>query len=516
MIDALRDWHAQYPYVPKMLLAGVLVSTVCAVIGCFIILRRMAFLGDALAHSMLAGVVGGYLVMKKAFGVEASAPAMVVGSILAALITVGMIGFISKVSRVKEDTAIGIMYTGIFAVGGLFASVFAKDIHLDLYHFVVGSVLVVSDDDLWMMAGVTAFVLAMVVLFYRHLKIASFDPVMAASIGIPVLAIQYLLTTCTALVVVSAVQIVGVVMVVGMLVTPAASAYLLCDRLSRMIWVSTLFGVGSFLAGYALSEWMNVAPAAAIIVVGTGLFLIVLTAAPRYGLIADWMRRRNSVPQQLVEDVLGAVLRAPGSKVKLETVLRHVESRPERVRRAVRSLARSGLLEVENGTVELTPDGHREAQRLLRAHRIWEAYLAQAGAPRERLHKEAHRLEHIHAPEVIDYLDDKLGHPLRDPHGAVIPEDEDLTAPGRRINASLLREGRTATIVEVRPPADSAKLQAGLKITAGPRLEENVWTLQLPDGSEVQLTHAAADAVTVILDDASPSNAGAVGTKNET
>jgi manganese/iron transport system permease protein/iron/zinc/copper transport system permease protein len=290
----LIDWHAQYPYVPKMLLAGVLVSTVCAVIGCFIILRRMAFLGDALAHSMLAGVVGGYLVMKKAFGVEASAPAMVLGSILAALITVGMIGFISKVSRIKEDTAIGIMYTGIFAVGGLFASIFAKDIHLDLYHFVVGSVLVVSDADLWMMAGVTAFVLTMVILFYRHLKIASFDPVMAASIGIPVLALQYLLTTCTALVVVSAVQIVGVVMVVGMLVTPAASAYLLCDRLSRMIWVSTLFGIVSFLAGYGLSEVLNVAPAAAIIVVGTGLFLVVLTVAPRYGLIADWMRRRRS------------------------------------------------------------------------------------------------------------------------------------------------------------------------------------------------------------------------------
>jgi manganese transport system permease protein len=303
-------------------------------------------------------------------------------------------------------------------------------------------------------------------------------------------------------VVVSAVQIVGVVLVVGMLVTPAASAYLLCDRLSRMIWISTLFGVTSFLAGYVLSEALNVAPAAAIIVVGTGLFLVVLTVAPRYGLIADWMRRRRSVPQQLVEDVLGAVLRSPGSKVSLDTVLRHVEERPESVRRAVRSLARSGLLDVENGTVELTADGHREAQRLLRAHRIWEAYLAQAGAPHEKLHAEAHRLEHIHAPEVIDYLDDKLGHPIRDPHGSEIPEDETLTAPGNRIIASLLREGRTATVVEVRPPADPALLPQGVKVTAGPRREgDAVWTLHLPDGREVQLDHAAADAVTVILDD---------------
>jgi manganese/iron transport system permease protein/iron/zinc/copper transport system permease protein len=214
----------------------------------------------------------------------------------------------------------------------------------------------------------------------------------------------------------------------------------------------------------------------------------------------------QAVPQQLVEDVLGAILRAPGLKVALDTVLAHVEERPERVRRAVRSLARSGLLDVENGTVVLTPDGHREAQRLIRAHRIWEAYLAQAGAPREKLHKEAHRLEHIHAPEVIDYLDDKLGHPLRDPHGAEIPEDETLTAPGSRIVASRLREGRTATVAEVRPPADASPLAPGMKITAGPRREgDAVWTLLLGDGREVRLDHAAADAVAVILDDAAPT-----------
>ncbi|MBW3598938.1 MAG: metal ABC transporter permease [Planctomycetes bacterium] len=497
----LIEWHAQYPYVPKMLLAGVLVSSVCAVIGCFIILRRMAFLGDALAHSMLAGVVGGYLLMKLAFGAEASAPAMVVGSIIAGFLTVAMIGFISKTSRIKEDTAIGIMYTGIFAVGGLFASLFSKHIHLDLYHFVVGSVLVVSDAELWMMAGVAAFVLTMVILFFRHLTIASFDPVMAASLGIPVLALDYLLTACTALVVVSAVQIVGVVLVVGMLVTPAASAYLLCDRLSRMIWVSTIFGVASFVAGYGMSEVINVAPASAIIVVGTGVFLVVLIAAPRYGLVADWLRRRRAVPQQLVEDVLGCVLRAPGKKVSLATVLTHVEDRPEAVRRAVRSLARGGLLEVENGTVELTDDGRREAQRLLRAHRLWETYLEHAGAPHEKLHKEAHRLEHINAPEAIDYLDDMLGHPLRDPHGAEIPEDATLLAPGRQVKASLLREGRTATVADVQTAAEDTPLAPGIKITCGPRREgDAVWTVFLDDGREVLLDHAAADAVTVVLE----------------
>lgn len=499
--DWLIEWHARYPYVPKMLLAGILVSTVCAVIGCFIILRRMAFLGDALAHSMLAGVVGGYLLMKLAFGVEASAPAMVLGSIIAALLTVASIGFISQVSRIKEDTAIGIMYTGVFAVGGLFASLFAKYIHLDLYHFVIGSVLVVSDAELWMMAGVAAFVLTMVILFYRHLKIASFDPVMAASIGIPVVALEYLLTACTALVVVSAVQIVGVVLVVGMLVTPAASAYLLCDRLSRMIWVSALLGAVSFLAGYAMSEYLNVAPAAAIIVVGTGLFLLILTCAPRYGMIADWLRRRRAVPQQLVEDVLGAILRAPEPQMAVDTVSRHVDERPERVRRAVRSLARDGLLDVKDGTIQLTEEGERQAQRLVRAHRLWESYLEQAGAPPEQLHPAADRLEHVRAPEAIKYLDDKLGHPLRDPHGSEIPEDAAVTEPGTPVNASLLREGRVATVTAIRPPAEKTPLTVGMRVVVGPRRDRGaVWTLHLPDGSELLLDHQTADAVTVVIE----------------
>ena len=219
----------------KALIGGGLVAIVCGVIGCFVILRRMAFLGDALSHAMLAGVTSGYLFMQIVFGIEAHAPGMLVGSIVAGLITVGLIGFVSKVSRIKEDTAIGIMYTGIFAVGGVLASVFSHRIHLDLYHFVTGMVLGVEDADLWMMAVVTAVVLAIVILFFRYFQITTFDPVMAASLGIPVVAIDYLLTTCTSLVVVSAVSIVGVILVVGLLVTPAATAYLLSDRLSRMM-----------------------------------------------------------------------------------------------------------------------------------------------------------------------------------------------------------------------------------------------------------------------------------------
>ncbi len=234
-----------------------MVAVVCGVMGCFVILRRMAFLGDALSHAMLAGVTAGYLFMQIFFGIEAHAPAMLVGSILAGLVTVGLVGFVSKVSRIKDDTAIGIMYTGIFALGGILASVFSHRIHLDLYHFVTGMVLGVEDGDLWMMAWIAAFVLTIVILFYRHLQITTFDPVMAASLGFPVMAINYLLTTCTSLVVVGAVNIVGVILVVGLLVTPAATAYLLSDRLSRMLPLAAGFGVIGVLGGLYLSMWIG-------------------------------------------------------------------------------------------------------------------------------------------------------------------------------------------------------------------------------------------------------------------
>ena len=135
-------------YFQKALIGGSVVACVCGVVGCLVILRRMAFLGDALSHAMIAGVVGGYLFMKVVFGIEASAPAMLLGSLLAAIITVALIGFVSRVSRLKEDTVIGIMYCGIFSAGIVLLSIFQHYIHIDIMHFIMGDVLGISDGEL--------------------------------------------------------------------------------------------------------------------------------------------------------------------------------------------------------------------------------------------------------------------------------------------------------------------------------------------------------------------------------
>jgi ABC-type Mn2+/Zn2+ transport system permease subunit/Mn-dependent DtxR family transcriptional regulator len=504
MYQAFLEFHAANPHLIKVLLAGTLVSVVCGVIGCFIVLRRMAFLGDALSHAMLAGVVAGYLVVKRLTGDEARAPAMLLGSVIAALLTVLMIGFVSKVSRIKEDAAIGIMYTGVFAFGGILASLFSHEIHIDLVHFITGNVLVVQDGDLWMMAWVAVIVLTVVLCFFRQLQLTSFDPVMAASIGIPVVLVDYVLTTCTALVVVSGVSIVGVILVVGMLVIPASTAYLLCDRLSRMLVVSAIFGASAFLIGYWFSESINVAPGSAIVVAGCLQFLTVLMVAPRYGLIADWLRRQRMVPQQLVEDVLGALLREPQQRASIATLAKHIPTggHKHKLKRALASLDRQGLLNVANDTVELTPTGEKEGRRLMRAHRLWEAYLEHVGAPASELHARAHHLEHVNDEAAVDYIDDKLGHPLRDPHGAEIPQDVVHFVPGAIIGAAQLREGHEATVAVVGHAASAKGILAGLRIVAGPRLAQgHVWTFVLPSGQQVELDHVTTDAITVRLDD---------------
>lgn len=406
-------------YFQKALIGGSIVAIVAGVVGCLVVLKRMAFLGDALSHAMIAGVAGGYLVMKMLFGAEAHAPGMLLGSLIAAIATVALISFVSRISRVKEDTAIGIMYTGIFALGVVVVSIFRHYIHIDLMHFIMGDILGVADSDLWVSAFVAVVVLTVLIFFFRHFQLATFDPVMAASIGLPVLLIDYVLTTCVSLVVVSAVSMVGVILVVGLLITPAATAYLLSDRLDRMMWLSALFGVTSVVGGLYLCVWLDSAGGGAIMLFCTLQFLVVLGVAPKYGLLARWLRLRNLVPQQVIEDILTTILRY-GKTTPLAVVQQYVQSGKE-ISKALQRMSQDGLILSSAEGYELTESGKKEANKVLRAHRLWEAYLEKIGTPEEQLHPTAHKLEHISDDETVDYLDAKLGKPVSDPHGKSIP-----------------------------------------------------------------------------------------------
>jgi manganese/iron transport system permease protein/iron/zinc/copper transport system permease protein len=405
-------------YFQKALIGGSIVAMVAGVVGCLVVLRRMAFLGDALSHAMIAGVAGGYLVMKLLFSLEAHAPGMLLGSLIAAIATVALISFVSRISRVKEDTAIGIMYTGIFALGVVAVSIFRHYIHIDLMHFIMGDILGVADTDLWVSAFVAALVLTILILFFRHFQIATFDPIMAASIGLPVLFLDYLLTTCVSLVVVSAVSMVGVILVVGLLITPAATAYLLSDRLDKMMWLAALFGVTSVIGGLYLCVWLDSAGGGAIMLFCTLQFLVVLAVAPKYGLLARWLRLRNLIPQQQIEDILTTILRYE-KPTPMSVILQYVEHE-KGIKKALAAMIGEGLLSEAEQGYALTDAGHREATKVLKAHRLWETYLESIGTPQEELHPTAHQLEHISDSSTVDYLDEKLGQPARDPHGKTI------------------------------------------------------------------------------------------------
>lgn len=486
----------QQSFFQKALIGGSIAAIVCSVVGCLVILRRMAFLGDALSHAMIAGVAGGYLFMKLVFQTEAYAPAMLVGSLIAAVVTVGSIGFVSRVSRVKDDAAIGIMYTGVFAAGVVMVSIFRNYIHIDLVHFIMGDVLGVADHDLWVAAIAASIVLTAVILFFRQFQLSSFDPVMAASIGMPVVLIDYALTTCVSLVVVSAVSMVGVILVVGLLITPAATAYLLCDRLDRMMMLSAVFGVTSVLGGLYLSIWLDSSGGGAIMIFCTLQFLVVLTVAPQYGLLARWMRLRRMVPEQLVEDVLVTLTRQGGTAATGSLLAGVIGADQERISRALKFMTRSGLLVQTPEGLSLSPDGEREARRILRAHRLWETYLHRVGIPAGEVHQKAHVLEHVHDRDSVEYLDDLLGHPISDPHGARIPENHVSCEAGNICSLSILREGRTVSIESVGAAAQSSGLYPGQEVTIGPRLEDGVtWSVLLEDGGTITLSHSVADAI---------------------
>lgn len=406
-------------YFQKALIGGSIVAIVAAVVGCLVVLKRMAFLGDALSHAMIAGVAGGYLVMKLLFGYEAHAPGMLLGSLIAAITTVALISFVSRISRVKEDTAIGIMYTGIFALGVVAVSIFRHYIHIDLMHFIMGDILGVADSDLWVSAFVASIVLTIIIFFFRHFQIATFDPVMAASIGLPVLVLDYVLTTCVSLVVVSAVSMVGVILVVGLLITPAATAYLLSDRLDKMMLLAALFGVTSVTGGLYLCVWLDSAGGGAIMLFCTLQFLVVLVVAPKYGVLARWLRLKNLVPQQLIEDVLTTILRY-GKETPINVIRQYVEA-GKVLEKVLSQMVQDKLLIQGENSYTLTEAGEKEASKVLRAHRLWEAYLETIGTPKDEVHTTAHHLEHIREGGTVDYLDEKLGSPDIDPHGKAIP-----------------------------------------------------------------------------------------------
>ncbi|MCO5043786.1 MAG: metal ABC transporter permease [Verrucomicrobia bacterium] len=266
----------QYAFMTRALLAVVLVGIVCAVLGAFVILRGMAFMGDALSHAILPGVAAGYLVHGGARG------PLFWWALGAALLSAFGIGAISRGTRLREDTAIGIIFAGMFALGIALVST-TRSYAVDVTHILFGNVLSVSSADLWRIALFGTGALGAICLLYKELVVLTFDAVLAATLRLPVRLLNYLLLALLALAVVLALQTVGVALVIALLVTPAATASLLTRRLPTLMVGAALIATLSGAIGLYLSYYLGIAPGPAIVLVVTALFLLTLPFRARRG-----------------------------------------------------------------------------------------------------------------------------------------------------------------------------------------------------------------------------------------
>lgn len=270
-----------YEFFVRALVAAVVVGTVCAVVGTFVVLRGIAFIGDAVAHAAFPGVVAAFIL-----GIP-----FYLGAAVAAVGTSLAIGYVTRRARIRADTAIGVLFAGTFALG-IFLYSTIEGYVADLFSYLFGYLLSIGPADLVALVGLGALVLVIVGVLWKELLYATFDPLGAAASGLRVDLLEYLFLALVALTIVISLQAVGIILVVAMLVTPAATAQLVTVRFGSLMGLAVLFGIATSVAGLYLSFWLNVASGATIVLVQTGLFIVVLAVSPRTGLLG---RRRAQV-----------------------------------------------------------------------------------------------------------------------------------------------------------------------------------------------------------------------------
>ena len=254
----------QYDFIIRALLAAVIVGVVCSVLGVYIVLRGMAFLGDAMSHTILPGVVAAYFLGWP----------LAVGALVMGVLTALGIGLLTRRTALKEDTAIGVIFAGFFALGVAMLS--AGGSTIDLAHFLFGNLLGVSSADLLLTATLGGLVLALIFLFYKEFLVLSFDPLLATTLRLPTTFLHYLLLLLIAVTIVVALQVVGVSLMLAILVTPAATASFLTHRLPTMMVMAALIGVVSGVAGVYASFYLDIASGPAVVLAATAIFLVVL------------------------------------------------------------------------------------------------------------------------------------------------------------------------------------------------------------------------------------------------
>jgi manganese/zinc/iron transport system permease protein len=359
-----------------ILLTGVLCASACALLGSFLILRRMAMMSDAISHAILPGLVFGYFV--------ADGPNVITGAVGAtgaALLTVLIVQVLERTKKLDISSSIGMAFAAMFAFGTILISRFFSNVHLDTDAILYGNIefssfdrFYLADRDLgpssfWIMGALLLINLTFLLLFYKELKLTTFDPGLAAAIGFTPWIMHYALMTILSITAVGAFSAVGAILVVALIIVPAATAYLLTDRLPVMIVGSVAIGALSATFGYYCALWTD-ASVSGFIATWTGIFFaLALLFSPTQGIVAQWVQRRRHKRRFAVDMLLVHLLHHSGKpEQQAESTLGHIGAAlhwtPEQATRTIDRAKDRGFVEQRSGRLMLTSDGQSLAQRV--------------------------------------------------------------------------------------------------------------------------------------------------------
>lgn len=413
-----------------IMLIGALVGGSCALLGCFLVLRKISMLGDAISHAILPGIVIAFLLT----GSTSSFP-IFVGAIVLGLLTAFLVQTLAR-SGVQGDAAIGVTFTSLFAIGVVLVSQYAAQKDLDLDCVLYGEIAFTPFDRVggvprafWVNLALLAVNGIVLGLFYKQFKLCAFDPEMASAVGISVAGFHYLLMALVSITTVGAFESVGAILVVAMLIVPAATAYLLTDRLEWMLAIAVALGAAASAAGYFMARGLGCSIAGAMASVGGLFFATAFLFSPSHGVVTRRVaqgRMRRTVAD---EDMLlwaGRRLEIEAEPAfDLRTVSRGIERLPRDTGAIVSRMLRAGLLTEVEGHYRLTERGEGRALELIRRHRVYESYLDELGYPVDHLHAAADRVEHHLSPALTAAMDAAVAYPERDPQGKPIPGSQD-------------------------------------------------------------------------------------------
>lgn len=428
MEDLLRFLSFSDPNVRMVTLGTVMLSVSSAVVGVFTFLKKKSLVSDAVSHAVLPGICIAF------WWTGTKNPlALTIGATFSGWLALQAIDLISRHSRIKEDTAIALVLSVFFGIGILLLTAIQHSgnaAQSGLDSFLFGKAAALVGTDLYVFGGLGLCLLATIFLFYKELKIISFDPQFARSVGLPVRRLDQLLTLLTMLAVVSGIQAVGMVLMAAMLVTPVVSARFWTHRLPVLIGLSAFFGALAALAG---AFWSYTAPATptgpSIVLAATLLAVASLIAAPERGLLSRWQRRRQHRRRVLAENVLKewyklgeADQQFLAPRIPQPDALKWKGS-PRALRQTLQSLRQDGYLTRTGPHWQLTPEGYEKGRRLARLHRLWELYLTEfLHLPPEHVHDDAETIEHLLTPELEKRIEERLNFPRYDPHRSPIPK----------------------------------------------------------------------------------------------